>query len=230
MDKGYSSALQRLKEEREKWNLTQRMLCYHMKIQQSRLSKAETGNRYFSYHELEGLCTSDVDVFYVFTGKRPKNPLKFLDPLKVAPEELMCYLNVVYLLASAVKGTNRDNTAFSQIRQQLEYIQYCFGNIEPTNNIFYRLRNRYDYTQQKMANVMGMDIKKLQRLEKGVRLPDSEVIWKMYDLFHVSPAFVLRDAKGLWNELNYELELLDDNDREVMAQILENAFSFMRPR
>lgn len=47
MDNQYYHILSRLREERERRNLTQRLLCYHMKIQQSHFSKAETGQRRF---------------------------------------------------------------------------------------------------------------------------------------------------------------------------------------
>ena len=66
MDHDYQLVLRRLREERERRNLTQRLLCYNMKMLQSHYSRAESGNKRFSYNELKGLCTSDVDVLYVF--------------------------------------------------------------------------------------------------------------------------------------------------------------------
>jgi len=218
----YQLVLQRLKEEREHAKLTQQRLCSYMQIRQSNFSKAETGHRRFAYPEVKGLCTSDVNIFYIFTGNKAKDSLEFPAPSKPGPEELICYLNTLYLQARTARILNRDKTSFEVIRNQLEYIQYGAGSIGTYNNVFYHTRNRRGYTQKKMADILGLDIKKLQGLEKGQKLPDSEIIWKMYDLFRVSPAFILNDPKGLWHELDYMLGLLDDGDREIMLRILEN--------
>lgn len=229
MSNQYYSMLSRLKEERERRNLTQRLLCYHMKIQQSHFSKAETGQRRFSYHELKGLCATDIDVLYVFTGKRPKSCPGFLDSTEPGLGEITCLLSIVYTLADTAWSLNRKKASYEQIRQQLEYIKYRNSSGRIQNSIFLHVRNKYGYTQQKMANTLGMDIKKLRELEKGRQLPDSEIIWEMYDLFHVSPAFILEYPKGLLNELNYTLDLMEDNDRETMLQILENGHKICSP-
>lgn len=222
MSENYDSVLQRLKEERERTNLTQRLLCYHMKIQQSHFSRAETGQRRFSYQELEGLCATDVDVLYVFTGKRPRAGRAFLKLPGLSPAELICFLNTMYILACTPGSVEQVENPFGELRQQLEYIQCWGGNIRKQNNIFLYMRTRHSYTQAKMADRLGVDIKKLRELEKGRLLPDSELIWKMYDSFHVSPAFILKNAKGLLNELNDMLDLMKDGDREIMLRILEN--------
>lgn len=220
MDENYSCVLQRLKEERERRNLTQRLLCYHMKIQQSHFSKAETGQRRFSYRELEGLCTTDVDVFYMFTGKKINVERELLQSSELCPEELICLLYTVYAVTRITWFTDHGKRSFDEIQQQLEYIQ-C-GNAREQSNIFLFTRDRRGYTQKKMADSLGVDIKKLRELEKGRLLPDSELIWKMYDIFHVSPAFILKDVKGLLNELNYVLGLMKDDDQELMLRILED--------
>ena len=220
MDNEYLNVLRRLREEREKLNLTQRLLCYRMKMLQSHYSRAESGNKRFSYYEIKGLCTSDVDVLYVFTGKKPKGEQELLDLQDCSLEELICYLNTVYILAKTVKKMGGKSAVYGIIQKQLEYIQYGNGGTGAKNNIFYCVRDRQDYTQQKMADMLGVDIKKLRELENGRILPDSEMIWKMYDLFQVSPAFILEDAGGLRKELNYVLDLLEEEDRKLVIRIL----------
>lgn len=223
MNNDYQDVLLRLREERERWNLTQCLLCYCMKIQQSHFSKAETGHRYFTYHELEGLCTSNVDVLYIFTGRKARSKREFPDPLVSDPKEAICCLSIVYILVSTAWFMHRDRASFEQIREQLEYIRYANAK----TNVFLSTRNRYGYTQKKMADALGVDIKKLRELEKGRLLPDSGIIWKMYDQFQVSPAFILKDAKGLWNELNCILDLMEEDDRETILRILENEHKLM---
>ena len=54
------------------------------------------------------------------------------------------------------------------------------------------------------------------------------MVWKMYHLFEISPAYILEDDKGLWKELNYVLDLLENNEREMVIRILENEQELMR--
>lgn len=228
MDSNYQNVLRRLREERENLNLTQRLLCYRMKMLQSHYSRAETGSKRFSYYEIKGLCTSDVDVLYVFTGKKASDEEKLSELRECGAEELICYLNTLYALARTVNTVNKKKTAFGTIQEQLEYIQCENGSGGTKNNIFYCVRIRKELTQQKMADLLGVDIKKLRELENGRILPDSEMVWKMYDLFRVSPAFILEDAKGLWKELNYALNLLEDEDREIVIRILMDMHKLLR--
>lgn len=228
MDNKYQNVLYRLREEREKLNLTQRLLCYRMKMLQSHYSRAESGSKRFSFYEIKGLCTSDVDVLYVFTGKKAVDGEELTELQECSSEELMCYLKTLYAMAKAVKPSDERNAVFGTIRRQLEYVQCGDGSAGAKNNIFYSVRIQQDYTQQKMAELLGVDIKKLRELENGRILPDSEMIWKMYDLFQVSPAFILEDSRGLWRELNYCLDLLDGEDRETVVRILTDMHRLLR--
>lgn len=113
-------------------------------------------------------------------------------------------------------------TSFEQVRKQLAYLQYISEDAQTNQNILYRLRNHHGYTQRKMADLLGIDVKTLRSLEKGRRLPDSDFILKMLHLFHILPVLTLNDPMGLRNELNYVLGLLTDDDRDVILKILKS--------
>lgn len=117
--------------------------------------------------------------------------------------------------------------SLGQVQKQLSYLQFLSGDARTNRNILYRLRNHHGYTQREMADLLGMDIKTLRSLEKGRRLPDSELILKMHHLFHISPVLILNDPMGLRNELNYVLGLLTDDDRDVMLKILESSYKLV---
>lgn len=229
MGSDYSDVLRRLKEEREKLKLTQRLLCYHTRMLQSHYSRAESGSKRFSYNEIKGMCTSDVDILYIFTGKKSKSGQELSELRECSRGELLCYLSTVYILVKTVRLVDRSRVSFELIQKHLEYLQYGNGSIRTKNNIFYCVRNRRGYTQQKMADMLGVDIKKLRQLENGKILPDSEVIWKMCELFQISPAFILEDAKGLWKELNYVLGLMEEDAKEIVLPILENEYRLIHP-
>lgn len=233
MNSNYKNFALRLKEERIRCGLTQQQLCNYIGVPQSSLSRTETGYIRFTYPRLRYLSDADIDIFYVFTGNRAPDILNFPEPSKAAPEELLYLLNVVSIHVNAAQTHNRislknpPNPSFEQISRQLAYLQYLSENAKTRPNIFHCLRRHRGYTQQKMAGLLGMDIKTLRNLEKGRRLPDSEVIWKMYHQFHISPAFILKNPKGLRKELNYILGLLEGDDREVMLRILRDGYDLI---
>lgn len=72
-----------------------------------------------------------------------------------------------------------------------------------------------DSRQKVMAEKLGVDIKKYRELEKDRSLPDSEIIWKLYDLFNISPAVVLKDKNSIINEISSLLEAIEENGVEV---------------
>lgn len=249
MDNGYENFLLRWKEERRRCGLTQQQLCRRMKMSQSVFSRAEAGQKRFTYPEIKGACTSGMDVFYVFTGNKAKSTWELPGlPGQQEPalEESLCYLRIVYAHASAARALTRSRTfpgtlskdsfavssqiPFEKVQKQLEYLQYASGGARPNPNIFYCVRDHYGHAQEKMADMLGMDIKKLRGLEKGRKLPDSETIWRMYDIFGVSPAFILKDAVGLRKELDYVLGLLEADDRGILLQVVGSAHKLMRHR
>ena len=63
---------------------------------------------------------------------------------------------------------------------------------------------------------IGVDIKKFRELEKDRCLPDSEIIWKLYNLFHISPAVVLKDKNSMINEISSLIEAAEENGAEII--------------
>lgn len=222
------SVMMRLKEERIRYNLTQQQLCGRTKTTQSAFSRAETGLRRFSFPETKRLCSA-INIFYVFTGIKAKTTRRPLNLAVSTEEEILCHLHIIHIVTGTSRITNRSKTisgisarpSFDCIQEQLKYLHYFPEGFKSGQNIFHNVRHYCGHTQKKMAAILGMDIKKLRELEKGRLLPDSEIIWRMYDCFRVSPAFILKDANALRDELDYILGLLDKNDREVILQILE---------
>ena len=76
------------------------------------------------------------------------------------------------------------------------------------------------WQQKKMAEKLGVDIKKLRDLENGRKLPDSELLSWLYERFHVSPAIVLENKKGLEIEIAVSLEKMSMEDEQQVFEIL----------
>lgn len=205
MSAAYEDVLKRLKEERLRLALSQRDMGRYAHMSQSNYSKAEQGSRRLNYHELKWICDSGADIYYIFTGKRTSGRYtKDLEPYTYA--ELLCILNITTSLAEfkhlktaeVVQRRLLERTQLSRLSEQSQRLG---------RNIFYHVRHFLGHSQHKMAEMLGVDVKKLRELENGRLMPDSEILCRMYELFAVSPAVALRDKEGLVSEIGCLLDI-----------------------
>ena len=218
MSSSYNNVLARLKEQRLSRSLSQNEMAQIVHMTQSNYSKVELALRHLSFDELKCLCDSPIDVHYIFTGTESSS--RYSDFLHCCSyRELCSYLNVIY---SAAFFRDR-NEAFGQWKHVLERISYIPMIMENygAKNIFLALRHSINCQQDKMAEKLGVDIKKFRDLEKGRCLPDSELLWRLYDLFHIPPAVVLEDKNGMAGEIAAVLDVIDIGYRESILNILK---------
>ena len=179
-----------------------------------------------SYYELLNLCATDADVNYIYTGRRAISKyMEAFDGYDYAM--LVNCIQVIFatlnLCCSQTICENRD-----QLIDQIRYVPFTYLGMQDskdrTSYIFMALRSSKQWQQAKMAEELGMDIKKLRDLEKGKKQPDIEIIYRMYQKFGILPAIMLQDRKGLLSELSMILEQMEE---ECCASILRflNYFS-----
>lgn len=221
----YEDALARLKDERQRMSLSQQQMSQYIHISQSHYSKVEHGNRRLTYYELKCMCERDVDIHYIFTGQRCGDRYRN-DLLSLGYSELIGCLGIVsatFMYLSANGPTERRRFACKKV----EFLK-CIEIGRRTNaNIFYGLRLLLDCAQQKMAEILGVDVKKLRDLENDRTLPDSEIVCRLYDLYGIPPAAVLEDGKGLVSEICCLLEMVDARMGDFTFQFLLECHDFI---
>ncbi len=216
----YQDVLSRLKEERENRELSQEEISRYMKMSQSLYSKAELGNRRFTYHEVRYLIDSDIDLHYVFTGIRAKSECETFLP-NHSYVRLLGYLNMVVAAVLYCYGEKRV-TERKKLYARVRYVNYAMQAVCRNENILLAARKDLDYTQQEIAEQLHVDIKTLRALENGRSLPNSEILWKIYHSFQIPPAVFIEDPKGIRSEIGYMLGLMDEEVRSAMFGMLES--------
>ena len=89
-------------------------------------------------------------------------------------------------------------------------------------NAFLTLRRLSGYQQKVMADKIGVDVKKLRELEKDRCLPDSEILWKTYHEFGISPMYILKDKEGTIREVDALLEISEGECTEKLLTIVSS--------
>ena len=213
MSATYNEVLERLIEERKRLGLSQQERASLVHITQSNYSKVEKGLHRLSYEELKYLSKANIDIFYIFTGYRCSG--KYVEYFQQCTYvELCCYLGITYSLM--VLNDCRSNTEqWKEVVKRVKYVP-LISDYKRSSNIFLVMRHMTGSRQKPMAEKLGVDIKKFRELEKDRCLPDSEIIWKLYNLFRISPAVVLKDKNTMLNEISSLLETTEENSARII--------------
>ena len=224
MNISYQNVLERLKEERLNKHLSQLEMGQIMRISQSYYSKAELGVRRFSYYEIQYLCESEVDSYFIFTGKRCSGRYKHVWE-SCSYDEL---LNLFYILCLSIEYLYLNRLAYKgqAMYQEIKYIKNIISPDKKNNNIFYNLRRSLRYNQHEMSKMINVDIKKLRDLENGRVLPDSEIIWNMYCIYNIPPALLVKSKIDLASTIDNLLSTEEPELALFLFSYLEQLHEF----
>ncbi len=204
MKAAYSDVPKRLKEERVRMGLSQQSMSRLAGISQANYAKAEAGTRRLGYYELKRMGEAKLDLLYVFCGMRCKEHfLQRLAPYRF--QELLSLLNIFVSLAQ-LQGKGRALDRWRRLPWHTEMFHAWEEGTQLDCSGFVQLRHSVGKTQLQMAEKLGVDVKKLRDMENGIRLPDSEILWRLCTEFEVSPAVLLKDRNCLASEVGCFLE------------------------
>ncbi len=204
--------LSRVKEERKNCKITEAEISICMGMGRSHYSKAENGHKRFGFNELVNMCSSNMDVYYIFTGKRAKGKVYIYDKYEQASND---QLVAIMKCINGIAGLRRKNNIYSAEWRDIFYSTYYINHID--QNIFRAVRLHKGMTQVQMAGEIGVDVKKWRDLETGQVLPDGELIYRMYKKYKVSPSIFLKAAGCFRGEIDY---LLDNASDEVRKSLM----------
>lgn len=162
-----------------------------------------------------------LNVNYIYTGKNKKLiSLDFIEKPNI--NSLKCILQIMY---TVIELSNKEefNLQYEALLEEMKYVSFIKQNTKP-NNIFLTVRKLKGYTQIKMANIIGIDVKKLRDLENGKKLPDSEIISKMYEAFKILPVVIIGTENCMLDTILYILDEIKKEDREKIVSIIKILF------
>lgn len=218
-DIAYDDVLKRLKEERIRLKLTQREISSCARMGQANYNKVEAGLRRMSYYEVKSLCDTGINVHYVFTGISCDESVRE-NLSEYSYTELLSLLNL-FTSVTELRGRSSETDRWCRLLWHAELFRIVgSGRSEP--NVFLTLRRTLGYSQRRMAEKLGVDVKKLRELENGRCLPDSELMCRLYTAFGVSPALVLKEGKCLAGEVGSLLKNFDFEAADSVFGIVKN--------
>lgn len=214
----YDEFIRRLKEERVKHQISYRGMGEKVQISHSQYYKGENGYSRLSNSELQNICSTKINIFYSFTGKAVLCTNTYEEIFENADcDALISCLRMINILANQKRKTGRNKSEWEKIFSETEYLSYVYTGSAREKNVFKATRDYYNILQNQMATELGMDVKTLRNLENDKTQPDSEIIFKMYLKYGISPSVFLKNKRCFQDELTY---LLNSQSGEVGDTLL----------
>lgn len=220
MNESYQNVLQRLKEERKRKKWSQEQISRQLRMSQSHYSKVELGKRRFTYYEVQYLYGLDVDAHYIFTGQKSGTEQEVFFS-NCDYRELNFYMHILAYVAEYLYVVRRLSN-WETVYKELKYIGYITAPDRINDNSLFALRRAVECSQQKMAEKLGVDIKKIRSMENGESLPDSEILWNLYQFFRIPPAVFIKSESGMVCAIGCILSMLGEENREHAMTVVES--------
>lgn len=219
----YEEVYARLEEERINHKMSQEALSYELGLTQGHYSKGENGSKRFTYKQVKRLFASELDALYIFTGKKCEN--NYSELLENAEyEQLIICLEFIswYAYVKCKEGI----TEWDKVYNETKYIVYAHSVNDLTKNLFKSTRMYNELSKSNMASLIGVDVKKLRMLENNKKLPDSELIFIMYNIFGISPVLFFESRKNLQYEMGWLLDNVEEKVRNKLISLIKLILEF----
>lgn len=214
----YAKSIERLIIERERLELSVQQLSNLVCVDQSNWCKIEQGKGRISYKCMKRLCSiENIDMYYVLAGNRVDYS-NYVELAECEISDLVSLLRLIYSV-SELRCRDASYNAWKEIYDNTKYILLVDTEIG-ISGFLVSLRKLRGYSQKKFAEILGVDIKKWQNMEKGKNFPDNELICRLCDQFKISPGIMLGDKKCLLIEVCFWLEKMITLDNESGMHIL----------
>lgn len=214
----YAKSIERIIMERERLELSVQQLSDLVCVDQSNWCKIEQGKGRISYKCLKRLCyVKNIDMYFILSGNRVAY-CNYAELAECDMSDLVSLLRLIYSV-SELRCRNASSNSWKDIYDNTKYILLVDAQ-RGMNGLLVNLRRLGGYSQKKIAEILGIDIKKWQNMEKGVNFPDNELLCRLWDKFKISPGIMLGDKRCLLNEVCFWLEKMITLDNEAVVHML----------
>lgn len=211
----YDVIVQRLENYRKKYAFLQADIASSLDITQSQYSKLETGKTKLSYDALSKLYKLGWDIDMIITGESLAPVLSTLEQRLAQCDEADA-LSMLRLCGWALERWNLQDAKGPQVGEKL--LQVHTGP-ERDLSALEKLRKVYDLSQIKMAEIIGVNIKKYRELEHGSLQLDAELMSIIYEVTKCKPSFFMDENKYYLSVISEECSY-DTTREEQLNELL----------
>ncbi len=208
----YGLIVQKLQEYRKKSNILQNEMAEYLDMTQSEYSKIELGKTKLSYDVLDKLHKKGCDIDMLVIGQEQNAVLPSLSELYVE-SDAQKFISWLKLCEWAMeRWVKEDNTEASIGCKLLKIYVNADSELTPLE----KLRQACGgISQQEMADIIGVNIKKYRRLEKGLTRLDAELMSNIYEAMKCRPSFFLDENQYYLSVVSEECRYDTKRERQL---------------
>ncbi len=223
----YEETLVRLTKYREMNHLSQEEMGNIMGITQSHYSKVEQGKKMISGTALLNLSKYNVDMDFFLTGQETL-VTELDDYLSKCKSEYKREL-IMLMVWLVNRGTNMMNKVEEwgsvDYSREVELLRMKERNGEIRDSIWYGIRKMKHLTQDRMAKLLDINIKKYRDIERENRIPDAEVLVNLYEKTGILPSILLGEEISNLSVMNLIWKEFTPEIKKRLLEILDRAYA-----
>lgn len=207
----YSLIVRRLEAYRKKYHIPQTELAKDLNITQSQYSKIELGKVKLSYVVLNKLYEQGWDIDEIITGESSE-PVLLSIAEAFDENDMKQYMSGMKLCEWAMERWAQNDQKEETIGKRLLKI---FLNAEENETPLQKLRKAFDISQLKMAEIVGVNIKKYRALEKGELELDAELMANIYEATKCKPIFFMDEKAFYLSVVSEECRYGENREKQL---------------
>lgn len=195
----YGLIVRRLEAYRKQNHMSQTALAKELNMTQSQYSKLELGKVKLSYEVMQRLYEHGWDIDMIITGESSVHVLPNLADV-FREDDITQYVSGMKLCEWAMERWRQNERKEEAIGKRLLKI---FLSSQEGTTPFQKLRQALGMSQVKMAETVGVNIKKYRALEKRELEPDAELMANIYEATGCKPGY-------FFDERNFYLTVVSE--------------------
>lgn len=207
----YSLIVQKLQEYRKLSNILQKDMAEYLNITQSEYSKIELGKTKMSYEVISKLYRKGFDIDMLIIGVESGSVLPSLEKMYVE-SNVSKFSSWLKLCEWAMAHWIQEDGKEEQIGSKLLKI---FVSADTNMTPLEKLRKAYGVSQQQMADLVGVNIKKYRQLEKGNIHLDAELMSNIYEATKCRPSYFVDENNFYLSVISEECRYGQDREEQL---------------
>lgn len=212
----YSLILRRLEAYRRKMDIPQTELAKDLNITQSQYSKLELGKVKLSYGILNKLYEQGWDIDMIITGESSAPVLPSLASAFSETDNKQ-YISSMKLCEWAMEQWAQKEQKEEKIGNKLLKI---FLGSEENETPLQKLRKAFGVSQIKMAEIVGVNIKKYRALEKGELELDAELMANIFKETKCKPSYFMDERTFYLSVISEECRYGENREKQLSDLLL----------
>lgn len=223
MENNYLSIPGRLAAYRKLMNLSQTQMGEKFGVTQSHYSKMESGMKGVSFRDLRSFEENGGDPFFLITGERREEG-KLELYLERCDSDYGKEKIFEILVWAAEAGRERKETEMPILTERTDKCIRLMRDYSEEQTVWQNIRRAEDCSQEDMAKLFDINVKRYRSIEKEESMPDAEILQTLYEKMHYSPLVIMDREMYYMDELNRVWESMSPDWLREAEILVEQAF------